>query len=212
MRRVVRALAVTTATAAAIILGGGVASAVPFTPGTWTVTPSGTIGATAGVTTLTAGPPGQAATVTLTCQSSSVVGGVALAGATGSPATLGNLPQGSVRFTSCSGPFGFNFSVAHLGNWPLQGITYDPAVNSGTTAGRITNITARLTGPFCTATITGTAAATYTNNDWRLVTNPARTLTVSQVSGCLNLLQAGYTAGFNGAYTLSPHLTITAVP
>src|SRR5256885_15766555 len=81
----VRTIVAVAAAVAATALGSGVASATVITPGTWTVSPSGPIAATAGTTTLV-GP-----SATLTC-SSSTVSGTAVATATGSPATLASLP------------------------------------------------------------------------------------------------------------------------
>src|SRR5689334_13843841 len=142
----VRAIVTVAAAAAATVLGTGVASATPFPPGTWTVSPSGAIAATAGTTTLV-GP-----SATLTCSSSSV-SGTAVGTATGSPATLASLPApNGVKFNGCTGPFGFSFTVTQVGTWLLQGVTFDPA--TGVTTGNITSVTARLSGPGCSATVT----------------------------------------------------------
>jgi hypothetical protein len=199
----VRVLVAVAGAAAATVLGSGVASATPFPPGTWTVTPSGPITGTAGTTTLV-GP-----SATLTC-TSSTVSGTAVGTATGSPATLATLPPpNGVKFNNCTGPFGFTFTVTQVGTWQLQGVTYDPA--TGVTAGTIINITARLSGPACTATVTGTVEATYDNTTKKL-TITASHLTVTAVSGCFGLLAVGQHPTFNGSYTAGTGQTITAVP
>jgi hypothetical protein len=201
----VRTMVAVAAAAAATILGSGVASATPFTPGTWTVSPPGAIAASAGTTTLVA------PNATLTC-ASSTVNGTAVATATGSPATLASLPAGSttgVKFNNCTGPGGFTFTVTQNGTWLLQGITYDPA--TGVTVGRITNVNARLRGPFCSATVTGFVNATYTNSTKKIQTTTS-SLTIGSVSGCLGLISNGQHPTFNGTYTASTGQTVTAVP
>jgi hypothetical protein len=172
---------------AVVVLGGGVASAVPFTPGTWTVSPGGTFRGTAGTTILAINNGTQ-----LTCRSSTVNAGTLVTSATGSPATLGTLPQGSVRFANCSGPFGLTFNVTHIGTWGLKGVTYDPA--TGVTRGVIDNISSRQLAVLGGFTLTVTA--------------------VSPTASCLNLIHVGDTASFTGTYTADPLTpqTITAVP
>ena len=201
----VRTMVAVAAAAAATILGSGVASATIITPGTWTVSPSGTIAATAGETTLV----GQRAT--LRCASSSVTG-TAVATATGSPATLASLPAGSttgVKFNNCTGPGGFTFTVTQNGTWLLRGSTYDNV--AGVTSGAITNVNARLSGPFCTATVTGSVNATYTNST-KVIQTGTSNLTVTAVSGCLGLITLGEHPSFNGTYTASTGQNVTAVP
>jgi len=79
------------------------------------------------------------------------------------------------------------------------------------TAGRIASVNARLSGPSCTATVTGSVNATYTNSTKKLQTTGSN-LTVTAVSGCLGLLSVGQHPTFNGSYTASTGQTITAVP
>jgi hypothetical protein len=201
----VRAIVTVAAAVAVTVLGSGVASATVITPGTWTVSPSGTIAATAGTTTLV-GP-----SATLTC-SSSTVNGTAVGTATGSPATLASLPAGSttgVKFNNCTGPFGFSFTVTQVGTWLLRGVTFDNS--SGVTSGTISSVTARLSGPGCTATVTGSVNATYTNSSKQLATTSSN-LTVTSVSGCFGLLAVNQHPTFNGTYTASTGQTITATP
>jgi hypothetical protein len=201
----VRTIVAVAAAVAATALGSGVASAAVITPGTWTVAPSGAIAAPAGTTTLV-GP-----NATLTCQSSSV-NGTAVGTATGSPATLASLPAGAstgVKFNNCTGPFGFTFTVTQVGTWLLRGTTFDNV--AGVTSGSITSVNARLSGPSCTATVTGSVGATYTNSSKQLKTTTSN-LTVTAVSGCLGLLSVGQHPTFNGTYTASTGQTITAVP
>lgn len=199
----VRTIVAVAAAVAATALGSGVASAAVITPGTWTVSPSGAIAATAGTTTLV-GP-----SATLTC-ATSTVSGAAVATATGSPATLASLPApNGVRFNNCTGPFGFNFTVTQNGTWFLRGNTYDNV--AGVTAGAITSVNARLSGPFCTATVTGSVNATYTNST-KVIQTGTSNLTVTAVSGCLGLLAVGQHPTFNGTYTASTGQNVTAVP
>jgi hypothetical protein len=205
-RRVAHVLLAGAAVAATVIAGAGSASADPITPSSWTVSPGGTINATAGTTVLT----DQNTQVQLTCDSSSVTNGTLETSGTGSPAQLGTLPEGSVGFQNCSGPFGLTFDVTHIGDWALNGATFDP--DTGITTGTLTNITANLSGFACNATVTGTVNVTYDNNSGVLTVLPDPTLTVSSVdpaNDCFGLIATGDTSTFDGAYTVSPSQTIS---
>jgi hypothetical protein len=209
MRNVARILLVGAMAAAAVGFSAGSAVADPITPASWTVSPGGSANASAGVTTLTDIDTG----VQLTCDSSSLTGAQLVTSATGSPAQLGTLPAGSVGFQNCSGPFGLNFDVEHVGNWALNGVTFDPA--TGITAGTLTNIRANLSGFACTATVVGSVNGTYNNSTGVLRILPNPTLTVEFVDDfddCFGLINEGDRATFDGAYTVSPRQTITGRP
>src|SRR5213594_4306314 len=138
MRRYVHVLLAGAAAAATIIAGTAPASADPITPSSWTASPGGLANGSAGTTLLTIQESG----IELTCQSSSVTGAVVATSATGSPAQLVTLPEGSVAFQQCSGPFGLEFDVQHVGDWHLNGVTFDPA--TGVTTGTLTDIVANI--------------------------------------------------------------------
>jgi hypothetical protein len=195
--------------ATALLLGATTASADPITPSSWTVSPGGVIDATAGVTVLTDVDTG----VQLTCDTSTLTDATLVTSATGSPAQIGTLPVGSVGFQNCSGPFGLTFEVEHVGDWALNGTTYDPA--TGVTTGTLTGITANLSGFACSATVTGSVDGTYDNNTGVLTVLPNPTLTVSFVDefdDCLGLINTGDRSTFDGAYTVTPGQTITGTP
>jgi hypothetical protein len=195
--------------AATVVFGTGSAGADPITPASWTVSPGGVVDATAGVTVLTDVNTG----VQLTCDSSSLTDATLVTGATGSPAQLGTLPAGSVGFQNCSGPFGLTFDVTHVGDWALNGVTYDPA--TGVTTGTLTGIQANLSGFACSASVTGSVDGTYNNATGVLTVLPNPTLTIASVDpndNCFGLINTGDSATFDGAYTVAPGQTITGLP
>lgn len=115
----------------------------------------------------------------------------------------------STSFTSCTGPLGLTFTVKQSGTWNLNITSNSGAVSTGF----ISSVKASLSGPLCSATVTGSADASYSNSTGvltvKLVSGSGHTLTVSGVSGCLGLINNGDTTTFNGAYTISPKQTIT---
>jgi hypothetical protein len=207
-RRSVQALLTIAAMAAAIVVGAAPASADPITPSSWTASPGGLADGVAGVTVLTDVTTG----TQLTCESSTATGAVVETSATGSPARLVTLPAGSVGFQNCSGPFGLTFEVTHVGDWHLNGETFDP--DTGVTAGTLTDIEANLSGFACSATVTGSVQGSYDNNTGVLSALPTPTLTISfvdPVDDCFGLIATGDNATFDGGYTITPHQTITGV-
>ncbi|HEV8561131.1 MAG TPA: hypothetical protein VGR06_32805 [Actinophytocola sp.] len=206
MRRYLHVLLAGAAAAATIIAGATAASADPITPSSWSVSPGGAANGTAGTTLLTIQESG----IELTCQSSTVTGAILETGATGSPAQLVTLPAGSVAFQDCSGPFGLVFDVEHVGDWHLNGVTFDPA--TGVTTGTLTDITANITGFGCSASVAGTVGGTYTNGTGQLAIDPAATLLVTRVDpsdNCFGLINEGEHGSFDGTYTIDPAQTIT---
>lgn len=194
--RLIGALAAAAALVAAIVMSAP-ANAVPAT---WTVTPGGNFTGAAGTTLLRVQETG----VQLTCRSASAAG-TAKSG-TGLSNPLATLPQGGVRFNTCSGPFGLTFTVAHIGTWTLNGTSYA----SGVTTGTLSNINANISGPGCAANVTGSVNATYTNATKVLAVQPNFGLTFNTVSGCLGLISAGQHASFSGSFTITPGLTVTS--
>lgn len=188
-----------------------VASAVLSTPAgaaeadTWTVTPGGAFHGEAGETVLTIEESG----VQLFCVSASV-DGTAKSGS-GLTNPLADIPATpGIQFNDCQGPLGLTFDVQHVNTWYLNGDSYDGA---GVTTGRITNITADITGPGCTAQVTGYVDGTYTNSTDRLRVLPNYTLLISYVdpnANCLGLISQGEHASFDGEFQVTPDLTITS--
>lgn len=206
--RVARILLVGATTAAAVLAGAGSAAADPIVPSSWTASPGGVTNGTAGLTRLTIQESG----VELTCEASTVTGAVVETSATGSPARLVTLPAGSVGFQNCSGPFGLTFEVEHVGDWFLQGETFDP--DTGVTTGTLTDIVANVTGFGCSATVSGSVAGTYTNGTATLAILPTPTLEVTRVDpidNCFGLVNEGEHGTFDGQYTIDPAQTITGV-
>jgi hypothetical protein len=193
------------ATGAALVattVFAGTATALPLV---WDVSrddggTSGSFTGQAGVTVLTT-----ESGIELTCDSASAAGTANLGTGVANP--IATLPPGSTQFNNCSGPFGLTFNVTHQGTWELHGDSYA----SGVTTGRITNIVADISGPFCEATVTGSVNGTYTNASDELEVLPDQTLTVSTVdpnNDCLGLITQGEAAGFSGTFAITPGLTV----
>jgi hypothetical protein len=193
-----------------VLLAGAAATAAAltfsvapaFAATTYTVAPGGSYTGTAGTTTFTDTNTGSA----LTCKSGKAAGTLK-AGAGLSGTDIGTIASSS--FTTCTGPLGITFTVKQSGTWELN-LT---ASSGGTSTGYVSGISASISGSLCSATVTGSADATYVNSTGVLTLKPVsgsgHTLTISGVSGCLGLLNNGNTSTFNGAYTISPKQTIT---
>lgn len=200
MRRRLMGIIAASAVAAVVAVFGG---STPAYAATWTVGPTPptgpfTFNGSAGTTLLTDTNTG----TQLTCTSSTATGN-ATRGA-------GQAPNGIARitnttFSGCAGPLGITFSVTHVGTWLLNAGTYA----AGVTNGNITAIQARLSGPLCSATVTGSVSARFTNS--ANSTSPAQLqvlttnsgLVISAVSGCFGLLRNGDRATFSGTYRIT---------
>lgn len=202
MRKRLMGMLAAGAIAAIVALVGGT---TPAYAATWTVGPGAAgpfnfTGTAAGSTLLTDTNTG----TQLTCTSSSAAGnsarGTGLAGTNIARIT-------STTFGGCTGPAGITFSVIHSGTWTLNAVSY----SGGVTTGTITGISARLSGPLCSATVTGSVQARFINSN--TATPPSRaqlqvlttgsTLRISSVSGCFNLIRNGDNATFSGLYNIT---------
>ena len=187
---------------AALVVGAG----TPAFAADWTVTPGGAVTGTAGTTTLKDTRSG----ATLTCASSTtnatVQSGSGLSGTAIATVT-------AATFNTCKGPLGINFNVTQNNvAYQLNAVSYANGVTSGT----LENITATLSGPFCTASVGG-ATATSSGTVNGTYDNSTHTLSVSGgdlhvwgVSGCFGLLRTGDAVSYVASYVLSPALTITS--
>lgn len=198
--RLIGVIATGVALAATTVIAG-TASAAPLS---WDVSrdDGGTSGAftgAAGVTRLVT-----SSGIELTCDSADAAGTANLGTGVANP--LATLPAGSTQFNNCSGPFGLTFDVTHVGTWELHGDSYA----NGVTTGRITNIVANISGPFCEATVTGYVPGTFTNDSDELAVLPELTLDleVDPANDCLGLITSEDTAGFEGVFAITPGLTV----
>jgi hypothetical protein len=197
-----------------LLMGGTAAAIIGLTAGpalaaTWTVSPGGSITASAGTTTLKDTGTG----TTLKCTSSTAKG--TLKSGSGLSGTgIGSIS--SLTFSSCTGPLGLTFTVTSSAfPWSLNATSF----SSGVTSGTISGIHAKLSGPSCSATVDGTSATadngtvdvTYTNSTGALkVLTTGGNLHIYGVSGCAGLIKAGDATTFSGSYTVSPKQTITS--
>jgi len=190
--------AVAAATVMALVGGTTPAHAATFSVGPGPAGTTFNFAGTAGTTLLTDTTTG----TQLTCSSSTAAGN----GRYGpSQAGAGIARITNTTFSNCSGPLGISFTVTHAGTWLLNAVT----PGAGTVDGTITNISARLSGPLCSATVTGSVPARFFNSTPTtrarlqvLPTNPG-TLTISGVSGCFGLIRSGDRANFSGTYTIN---------
>lgn len=203
MRKLAATAFLTAAAAAAAI---GLSSSPALADDTWTVGPetSGSVDFTADSTTSLVLTDNITHTQ-LTCASSSGTGD-AVYGSGQSGDDIANVD--SLSFSgNCTGPAGITFTVATSGfPWALNAESYDGV---DTTTGNISGVAAHLSGPLCSADVSGAEPATY-SNDGTLTATGGAGLTISNVSGCLGLIKNGDTAGFTGTYTVDPAVTITS--
>jgi hypothetical protein len=199
---IARILVTGAAAAAAVALTATTAFASSAT--TFTVSPGGKYTGTAGKTVLT---DNNTHTV-LTCKTASAKGvlkkGKGLAGK-----NIGTIT--STSFNKCTGPLGLTFTVKQSGTWDLTVTKYNS--KTGVTTGFISNTKAVLSGTGCSATVTGSTDATYTNKTGVLavkaVAKSGHLLKISKVNGCDGLVNNGDTSDFTGSYKISPKQKIT---
>ena len=201
---IARVLVTGAAATAALALSATTAFASTATT-KFTVSPGGKYTAAAGKTVL---KDNKTKTV-LTCKSASAKGtlkkGKGLAGK-----NIGTITSSS--FNKCSGPLSLTFKVKQSGTWDLT-VTKFSTKNGGVATGFISNIKALLTGPGCSATVTGSTDATYSNKTATLsvkaVAKSGHLLKISKVNGCAGLISNGDTSDFTGSYKLKPKQKIT---
>lgn len=200
--RIAKVLATGAAVTAAVAFSA--TTALASTATTYTVSPGGKYTATAGKTFLK-----DAKTKTqLVCKSASAKGvlkkGKGLAGK-----NIGTIT--SSAFNSCSGPLNTHFKVKQSGTWDLT-VTKYSSKNGGVATGFISNVKATLSG-VCSATVTGSTDATYSNKTGTLSVKPVaksgHVLKISKVHGCLGLIGNGDSSSFTGSYKLKPKQKIT---
>jgi hypothetical protein len=200
---IARILVTGAAATAALALSATTAFAASAT--TFTVSPGGKYTAAAGKTVL---KDNKSKTV-LTCKSASAKGtlkkGKGLAGK-----NIGTITSSS--FNKCSGPLSLTFKVKQSGTWDLT-VTKFSSKNGGVATGFISNVKATLSGPGCSATVTGSTDATYSNKTATLsvkaVAKSGHLLKISKVNGCAGLIANGDTSDFTGSYKLTPKQKIT---
>ncbi|MCM2410446.1 hypothetical protein [Streptomyces sp. RKAG290] len=181
------------AATAAIALGATTASAGVSAP-TWTVGPTSPEAFSASAGTVTLALNG----IPLTCTSSAAQGNLATAAGT-TNVTVGTITP--LTWSGCTSPFGPVTPTANTSPaWKLNANSY----SAGVTSGYISGIKATLSVLTCSFTVTGNAAATYTNSTGKLAVsnNATYKLTVTTVTaGCAGIAAVGnnptYTASYN---------------
>ncbi len=191
--RKITATAVVTAAAAAATLG----LSSPALAAPWTISGNtninGHYNATAGTTTLKIITNG----TVLTCTSSTLTG--QLANGTYTTNAIGTVT--GIAFASCTGPLGLTFTVTLHSPWTINVLS---SAGGGVSNVSITGIDLWVSGPGCSADVTGSATGTYTNSTAKLAVTGG-TLTISGVSGCLGLINNGDTATLTATYNLTPN-------
>jgi len=204
-----------TGAATALVTGIGAGAAVAV-DSTFTVTPGGAIAVASRSVVLADGATG----TMLSCTSSS--GGGGLNGTSPPTGILGTIT--TLTLTGCTGPQGQAFTIT-LDRFPfyLGAKTYNAA--TGVTHGIIYKAHGEVSGPGCTATLTGPPDTqggiraarfkfTYGNSSGKLkLLNDPGWLQITNVNGCAGLFNSGATpdpASLTGTYTVSPKQTITS--
>jgi hypothetical protein len=140
--------------------------------------------------------------VTIGC-STSTVQGIIRNGTHTTGAGLATIT--STAYNTCTMATGLTFTVAHSGTWLFNALAYTPGVTTGT----ISNIAASLSGPSCSAKLTGSVPVTYANANHRFTISPTGTaLHFSGVSGCFGLINNGDVVVINGFWVWVPPILI----
>ncbi|MBO1333115.1 hypothetical protein [Streptomyces sp. VRA16 Mangrove soil] len=199
MHQFVRRAAVVTAAVGAAV-GFTVTSASATAQSAWTVSPAGAFSATAPNPTLDV-PLAQ-----LVCDSSNASGTLSASDSDG--VGIGDI--GTVTFTNCN-VGGIPFDVTMTSTpWKLN-VSNVNATDSTKVDGSISSISAKISGPGCTATFSGTVYGTYQNGTGKLTVDGTGTdLVAGSDADCLGLINPGDVASFNAVYQLAnPIQTIT---
>jgi hypothetical protein len=176
------------------------AAASPAYAATYHVTNGGTALSFKGSATLTDTATG----AKLNCPSSALT--IDAPPGSGNGAPLGTIT--AVSFSSCTGPLNESFTVTASGlPWPLDASSYSGGVTSGTV-----RLGLSLSGPLCTAAVSGTEDWTYTNSDHTLVIGAGATPPTVTSASCLGTINAGDPASFAATYVeqgSGPYLSVT---
>lgn len=201
-RRLAGMLAALAAALTAVVVVSAPASAAA----PWTITPGGPATGEAGETSLTV-RDANGGTIDMSCASSSAA--VDLESGEVPGPLLATIPEGGMQFTDCLLAGFITFDVEQVGDWHINGASYD---GSDVTTGTIDDVEANVFGPGCSATVAGSVNGTYTNSTDVLAVAPDYTLTVTfvdEAENCLGLLNVGDEASFSGDYAVTPDQTIT---
>ena len=209
MRVLDRAVLVAGVVTAAAVLVVGQASASPLDT-TYTVAAgsaaSGSAVALTGTATGTASAPAITFTDTTTNQVLNCVSGTAPGSTTVGTGLSGTgiatIDGANTTWTSCTGPLGLAFTVSGAGTWTLNAT--GPTAN-GSTPGTITGASAAVNDPgICSFNVNGGVTGSYTNSPPTLnVAADSSTLTISNVNGCLGIINEGDSATFVGSYSIA---------
>ena len=201
--RPARILLAASAAALAVGLGAGQALAAS----TWTVTPGGSISASAGPTSMRDGKTHTKFTCSAAALNGTLKSGRGLPGA-----DIGSFASGS--FTHCTSPLGFTLTLTLLDlPWHIN----FTSGSSGVIKGTISHIEISVAFPSCTLVIDGTAGGasdgvldfTYSDVTHKL-TISGGDLHTYKVTGCLGLFINGDPIGVTSTYTISPPQRITS--
>lgn len=209
MRKIRTASLAFTGAAMAVGVGFHAPAAFAASTHTWTVNPGGTTKGTATTTSLedvttsaklTCATASATATFSKTTYTQSGTTSFKAAGLTGTFGTTTDL---------CTSSLGAKFT-AKLSAGNLNAGTYA----DGVTTGKITDITATITGAdgfACHATISGSTTYKYANSGTLTVTGSVNNdhLKVKSATSCAGQLNTGDAAFFAGAYTVNPVETIS---
>jgi hypothetical protein len=193
------------ATSAALIVSATVAVTVSADPVTWTVSEGGAFNITAGEIVIEVEETG----VQFVCASSSGDGTAQSGSGLSNP--LATIPEPTgVQFDDCSWAFFLTFEIDQVGDWALNGVSYD---GTDVTTATLDDVAADILGPNCQASVSGSMNVTYVNSTGVLQVLPDFTLEVTFVdptNNCYTLINEGEHISFSGAYAVTPGLAVTS--
>ncbi|MFD0856199.1 hypothetical protein ACFQ07_28430 [Actinomadura adrarensis] len=117
-------------------------------------------------------------------------------------------------WSACAGPL----QIEVVANGTSQVNAVEPTADPDVNLVSWTDASLSVSGPDCSATLTGDVPGTYDNSTGTLtlgagVPNPnGLQLTVSEVNGCLGAFPAGSAVTFSGSYAAPPSFALTYVP
>jgi hypothetical protein len=211
-KSVVRVL-LTGTTAAAVVIGLGVAQAMASTTLTVKVTRGGSYTASTSKTVLTDGHVSVTCTSTRKAAASTASGSIPNGTHHGTaPVKVGTAVK--LAFNNCEGPLGA--VKTKIESTPYL-VSVDSKTNSkGQTDGLISGVKVAVSMFGCSFTVTGSAPGYYTNGKHTLTMAPKlpvktttkAELTVSKKNGCAGLVKNGDHPSYSGTYTLSRKGTV----
>lgn len=217
-RRLARTIVTGVAAGAAVVLSATTASADPFEPSSWTISPGGAYTATTDFTELTDVTAG----ISFTCATAD---GVAASEGSGTLETSvpGGTPLGDITalsFNNCVGPLGPVTATPNDLPYDINGHLFDDMATANETTGHIGPVNVHISMTGCEFDVIGHAPGAFDNASSELrvglvghdLPPGAAPLSPVNISGCFGLVNLDDVLTYEGDYTVSPGQTIVGNP